>query len=95
MTDEVVEVAVGRCPFGSGVGGNDALCHVTTGLAGRLGARVNGAATVAAPERIAAGDDECHLQVWLGSPDDLRGERHQWPPVTGPANGSVPRLTCR
>ncbi|WP_460822342.1 ATP-binding protein [Nocardioides ungokensis] len=92
VTDEVVEVAVGRCPFGSGVGGNDALCHVTTGLAGRLGARVNGAATVAAPERIAAGDDECHLQVWLGSPDDLRGERHQWPPVTGPANGSVPRL---
>jgi len=90
VTDEVVEVAVGRCPFGSGV--SDALCHVTTGLAGRLGARVNGGATVVAPERIAAGDDECHLQVWLGTPDDLRGERHQWPPVTGPANGSVPRL---
>ena len=96
VSDDVVEVAVSRCPFGKGVTDSESLCHVTTGLAGRLGSRVNGTATVVATERIAAGDDECHLQVWLGTPDrDLRGERHQWPPATGPADGTCHASTCR
>ncbi|MGN6242892.1 MAG: ATP-binding protein [Motilibacteraceae bacterium] len=93
VRDDVVEVAVRRCPFGDGVAGAQTLCHVSTGLAGRLGARVNGRATVVLDESIAAGDDECHLQVWLGDPGDgVRGERHRWPPAAGSASGSAPQL---
>jgi len=93
VTDDVVEIAITRCPFGQGIADSAALCHVTTGLAGRLGARVNGEATVVATERIAAGDDACRLQVWLGTPEHgLHGERHVWPPRTTPTVGSVPRL---
>ncbi|GAA2143811.1 hypothetical protein GCM10009844_16640 [Nocardioides koreensis] len=95
-TDEVVEVAVTRCPFGQGIAEGEALCHVTSALAGRLGARVNGAATVLMTERIVAGDEECHLQMWLGTPEEeVRGERHVWPPTSGsapPADAPVPRL---
>ncbi len=94
--DEVVEVAVTRCPFGQGIAEGEVLCHVTSALAGRLGARVNGAATVLMTERIVAGDEECHLQMWLGTPDEeVRGERHVWPPTAGsapPDDAPVPRL---
>jgi serine/threonine-protein kinase RsbW len=94
--DEVVEVAVARCPFGHGVPDGEALCHVTSGLAGRLGARVNGSATVVLTERIVDGDQECHLQMWLGTPnEEVVGERHVWPPTAGSAGsdeGAVPRL---
>ncbi len=94
--DEVVELAVARCPFGHGVPDGEALCHVTSGLAGRLGARVNGSATVVLTERIVDGDQECHLQMWLGTPDEeVVGERHVWPPTAGSAatgEGAVPRL---
>lgn len=93
VRDDVVEVAVRRCPFGDGVTGAETLCHVSTALAGRLGARVRGEATVVLDETIAAGDDECHLQLWLGDPGDgVRGERHRWPPSAGSASGSAPQL---
>jgi serine/threonine-protein kinase RsbW len=93
LRDDVVELAVRRCPFGDGVTGAETLCHVSTALAGRLGARVRGQATVVLDETIAAGDDECHLQLWLGDPGDgVRGERHRWPPAAGSASGSAPQL---
>jgi serine/threonine-protein kinase RsbW len=91
--DDTVEVAVSRCPYGAGVAAAESLCHVTTGLAGRLGARVNGSATVVLGENIAAGDDECHLRVWLNAPEEaVRGERHLWPPTAGSAGGPTPNL---
>jgi serine/threonine-protein kinase RsbW len=94
--DEVVEVTVARCPFGQGIAESESLCHVTSALAGRLGARVSGSATVLMTERIVAGDEECHLQIWLGTPDgEVRGERHVWPPTAGSApaeDAPVPRL---
>ena len=91
--DTIVELSVSRCPFGSGVASGEALCHVSTGLAGRLGARVNGSATVVLDETIAAGDDECHLQMWLDAPDqEVRGERHVWPPTVGNPDGPAPHL---
>lgn len=91
--DDTVEVAVTRCPFGPGVAAADSLCHVTTGLAGRLGARVNGSATVVLGENIAAGDDECHLRVWMNAPEEeVRGERHLWPPTAGSSGGPTPNL---
>lgn len=91
--DTTVEIAVSRCPFGPGVTGAESLCHISTGLAGRLGARVNGTATVVLAENIAAGDEECHLQLWLDTPvEELRGEQHRWPPVAGSADGPAPHL---
>jgi serine/threonine-protein kinase RsbW len=91
--DEVVEIAISRCPFGHGVASAPSLCHVTTGLAGRLAARVHGSATVLLDESIAAGDDECHLQVWLQRPDeDVRGELHRWPPTAANSGGPTPHL---
>jgi serine/threonine-protein kinase RsbW len=91
--DETVEIAVSRCPFGEGVAGRESLCHVSTGLAGRLGAQVNGSATVVLAESIAAGDDECRLQMWLGTPEEeVRGERHRWPPTAGNPDGPAPHL---
>lgn len=91
--DENVEVVISRCPFGPGVADNEALCHVSTGLAGHLGARVNGEATVVLPESIAAGDRACYLQVRLGAvAEDVRGEVHRWPPVAGAASRDAPHL---
>jgi serine/threonine-protein kinase RsbW len=91
--DSVVEVAVSRCPFGAGVASAPSLCHVTTGLAGRLAARVHGSATVLLDESIGTGDPECHLQVWLQEPEEqVRGERHRWPPTAANSNGPTPHL---
>lgn len=87
-----VEVAVSHCPFGEGVARAPSLCHVSTGLAGRLGARVTGDATVTLDEAIALGDNQCHLQVLLDNAPEVRGERHQWPPPTDRSSGSAPNL---
>jgi serine/threonine-protein kinase RsbW len=93
-TDEGrLELAVTRGPFGEGVSGAQSLCHVSTGLAGRLGARVNGTAVVTLEKAIAAGDHECHLHLWLDAPpDEVRGERHDWPPSAGNPSGPAPNL---
>ena len=91
--DESVEVVFPRCPFAPGVADADALCHVSTALAGRLGARVNGASTVVLSESIAAGDRACHLHVRLDdATEDLRGEVHRWPPAMAGTTRSAPHL---
>lgn len=79
-TDDVLEVAVGRCPFGDSPGASS-LCHVSTGVAGQLAARVHGRAAVILDESVAAGDPECHLQVVLREVDGVDGETHVWPPT--------------
>jgi serine/threonine-protein kinase RsbW len=90
---DVIEMSMSTCPFGPGVTGAPSLCHVTTGLAGQIGARVHGAATVVLDESIAHGDPECHLLVRL-RPDgeDVRGQSYQWPTVAAPRQGPAPHL---
>ncbi len=91
--DEVVELAVTKCPFGAVDGPAAALCHVTSGLAGQLGARVRGSATVLLDEAIVAGDPECHLQVLLRdgeTRDD--GQPFYWPPRAAAPAETVPHL---
>ena len=92
--DQVVEVVVSGCPLGASPTDGEALYHVTSALAGQLGARVNGEATVVLTERVADGELECHVQTWLGDPDEeVRGARYVWPPTAGAsADGAVPRL---
>jgi serine/threonine-protein kinase RsbW len=97
--DEVVELAVTKCPFGRGDRPTSALCHVSTGLAGQLAAKVKGSATVVLDEAIVAGDAECHLQVLLrdGAGKD-EGDSAQaaqpfyWPPRAAAAAEAVPHL---
>jgi serine/threonine-protein kinase RsbW len=92
VDDDVVELAVTRCPFGA-TGSSATLCHVSSGLAGQLAARVNGAATVVVDESIAAGDPECHLQVLLhGDSGGSDGEPYFWPPRGAQPAASVPHL---
>lgn len=92
--DETVEVAVSRCPFGVVEGRPATLCHVSSGLAGQLAARVNGEATVVLDEAIVSGDPECHLQVLLRGPERAArdGQLYFWPPRAKPPNEAVPNL---
>ena len=91
--DETVELAVSRCPFGAVDGPASSLCHVSSGLAGQLAAKVRGTATVVLDEAIVAGDPECHLQVMLREPvEDDEGQAYFWPPRAAPASDTVPHL---
>ncbi len=93
IDDDVIEVTIGRCPYGPGVAGAGSLCHVTAGLAGQIAARVHGQATVVLDESIAAGDPECHLLLRLqpGS-EDVRGQSHRWPTVATAQTEPAPHL---
>ena len=96
--DGVVELAVTKCPFGRGDRPASALCHVSSGLAGQLGAKVRGSATVVLDEAIVAGDPECHLQVLLRDGEQHDQEQHQdgqpyyWPLRAAASVDSVPHL---
>lgn len=93
IDDQVIELSVATCPFGPGVAGATSLCHVTAGLAGQIGARVHGRASVVLDETMALGDAGCHLQVRLSPADeDVRGESHQWPPVATGSTDAAPHL---
>lgn len=91
---DVVELAVAKCPFGTSAGPSSPLCHVSSGLAGQLAARVRGSATVLLDETIVSGDPECHLQVLLGrDADPLEdGQSYFWPPHAARPDDRVPHL---
>ena len=94
--EDRVELAVTRCPFGAVDGPAASLCHVTSGLAGQLAAKVRGTATVLLDEAIVAGDPECHLQVLLREPEtaepDEEGQAYYWPPRAARTVDTVPHL---
>ncbi|MGO9973998.1 MAG: ATP-binding protein [Solirubrobacteraceae bacterium] len=54
------------CPFGTAVRRAPALCRMTSSVFGGIGARNAGGAAVVLEERIAVGDPECRIVVWLG-----------------------------
>jgi serine/threonine-protein kinase RsbW len=91
--DRSFEVGITRHPLGPGVAGHPAVAHLSTGVAGRLAAKVGGTAVVAVEESRALGDDECRLRVLLGSGQaEPRGELHRWPPAATTVEGPAPRL---
>lgn len=63
------------CPFGEVVKRSPALCRMTSSVFGGIAARNTGAALVQLEERIAVGDPECRVVVWLGDAA-RRAERH-------------------
>ncbi len=56
-----------RCPFGAeAVQREPGLCRLTTSVLGGIAARNAGRSSVVLEERIALGDPECRVVVWLG-----------------------------
>lgn len=56
------------CPFGEVVRRAPALCRMTSAVFGGIAARNRGTAAVQLEERIAVGDPECRVIVWLKEP---------------------------
>ncbi len=56
------------CPFGEAVRRAPALCRMTSSVFGGIAARNRGKAAVQLEERIAVGDPECRVTVWLTDP---------------------------
>jgi DNA-binding NarL/FixJ family response regulator/anti-sigma regulatory factor (Ser/Thr protein kinase) len=55
-----------RCPFGDVVQREPALCHMTSSVFGGIAARNASRSAVDLQERIALGDPECRIVIWLG-----------------------------
>jgi DNA-binding NarL/FixJ family response regulator/anti-sigma regulatory factor (Ser/Thr protein kinase) len=55
-----------RCPFGDVVKREPALCHMTSSVFGGIAARNASRSAVDLQERIALGDPECRVVIWLG-----------------------------
>ena len=91
--DGSFDVGVSRSPYGPGVVGHPSAVHLSTGVAGRLAAKVSGTAVVEVEESPALGDDECRLRVVLGEEGEQRGgELHRWPPTATAIDGPAPHL---
>lgn len=76
-----------RCPFGEAVMSAPALCRMTSSVFGGIAARNAGGAAVHLEERIAVGDPECRVTVWLRQPPaEIEREVHFYgglQPTTG------------
>ncbi|HEX6497488.1 MAG TPA: methanogen output domain 1-containing protein [Micromonosporaceae bacterium] len=66
VTPERIVLGNRRCPFGDVVRQSPALCRMTSSVFGGIAARNGDRATVALDERIALGDPECRVTVYLG-----------------------------
>ena len=87
------EVGVTRSPYGPGIAGHPSIAHLSTGVAGRLAAKVGGSAVVQIEESRTLGDDECRFRAVLGDQEDqARGELHRWPPTATAIDGPAPHL---
>ncbi|CAA9490002.1 MAG: sigma-54 dependent transcriptional regulator [uncultured Solirubrobacteraceae bacterium] len=56
-----------RCPFGTAVRHEPALCRMTSSVFGGIAARNTERSAVALEQRIALGDPECRVVVWRPS----------------------------
>jgi DNA-binding CsgD family transcriptional regulator/predicted ArsR family transcriptional regulator len=63
--EEKIVLGNRRCPFGDAVRHEPALCRMTSSVFGGIAARNTGASAVTLEERIALGDPECRVVVWL------------------------------
>lgn len=56
------------CPFGDAVKRAPALCRMTSSVFGGIARRNRGASAVDLEQRIAVGDHQCRVTVWLTAP---------------------------
>jgi anti-sigma regulatory factor (Ser/Thr protein kinase) len=69
VTPERIVLGNRRCPFGDGaVTRAPGLCRMTSSVLGGIAARNADGASVVLEERIALGDPECRVVVWLREP---------------------------
>ncbi len=66
------------CPFGEAVQKAPALCRMTSSVFGGIAANNAGGSSVLLEERIAVGDPQCRVVVWLGDPPDAEHSRHRY-----------------
>ncbi len=74
-----------RCPFGDAVRHAPSLCRMTSSVFGGIAARNTGReVAVHLEERIAVGDPECRVTIWLDAPpDELAPYVHHYGPRSG------------
>lgn len=70
--DDRIILGNNRCPFGEAVMMAPTLCRMTSSVFGGIARRNRGAAAVDLEERIAVGDRQCRVTVWLTEPDPER-----------------------
>ena len=70
--DDRIVLGNNRCPFGDAVKMAPALCRMTSSVFGGVAKRNRGAAAVDLEQRIAVGDQQCRVTVWLTQPGDDR-----------------------
>lgn len=66
ITSDRIVLGNRRCPFGEAVKASPGLCRMTSSVFGGIAARNTGGSAVQLEERIAVGDPECRVIVWLG-----------------------------
>lgn len=94
-TDERIVLGNHRCPFGDAVRLAPSLCRMTSSVFGGIARRNRGAAAVDIEERIAVGDPQCRVTVWLRRPpEDRRPFVHAYGTwdETGPTSSGEGRL---
>lgn len=71
IDDEKIVLGNRRCPFGDAVRQAPSLCRMTSSVFGGIGARsANREIAVHLQERIAVGDSECRVVIWLREPPE-------------------------
>lgn len=79
VTPERIVLGNRACPFGEVVKRAPALCRMTSSVFGGIASRNAGGASVVLEERIAVGDPQCRVSVYLGpSPADTRDAAHRY-----------------
>jgi len=81
--EEKIVLGNRRCPFGPVVQRQPGLCRMTSSVFGGIAARNRERSAVVLEERIALGDPECRVVVWLGDhqPPDRDAAHHYLGPV--------------
>lgn len=72
VSDDRIVLGTHTCPFGDAVVQAPTLCRMTSSVFGGIARRNRGAAAVDLEQRIAVGDQQCRVTVWLRRPPDDR-----------------------
>ena len=72
VDDERIVLGTHTCPFGDAVKQAPTLCRMTSSVFGGIARRNRGAAAVDLEQRIAVGDAQCRVTVWLRPPPEER-----------------------
>ena len=80
IDDDKIVLGNRTCPFGEGVRFAPSLCRMTSSVFGGIGARNTGHdVAVHLEERIAVGDSECRVTIWLHEPpSDVEVSVHRY-----------------